>query len=107
LSCTIGKNNTPLTSVAYSASNLPEGLNIAKDTGIISGVPTTPTNSAMTSTIIATYINDDERLFGSTTITFNISNTLIISATRLLADENLRNNCNLQINDGALNKVSE
>jgi hypothetical protein len=105
LSCSV--NGTVVESgVSYSASSLPKGLSIDKDTGIISGTPTGPTANGTTATITANYTEGGKNLVATAGMVFNISNTLVISSIKLASDPALRDACNLRIDaDGVLNQI--
>lgn len=51
-----------ITSVAWSAENLPEGLSINVSTGVISGTPTTPGTSNVSVTVTTNYGTDTKTL---------------------------------------------
>lgn len=55
-----------ITSVAWSATDMPEGLTIAAATGVISGTPTTPGTYTPTLTVVTNWGTDTE------TITINV-----------------------------------
>ena len=55
-----------ITSVAWSATDMPEGLTIAAATGVISGTPTTPGTYTTTLTVVTNWGTDTE------TITINV-----------------------------------